>query len=182
MNRTLIDYFRLALAYFRAPRALRPWRAAPAAEEMEDSAQSRSYGSYGRRAQADSPSAEGVRTVLAVANTPSRRLLRSTLRSAIEKGDQAGQSFERLFEIAEPGLRARSHLIGARQCKSWMILFRRIAERNSRGEWKAGEALDWLMETVDYERHYTHLYGSGVASVERLASLHNFVRFRVTRV
>ena len=70
---------------------------APAAEEMEDSAQSRSYGSYGRRTHADSPSAEGVRTALAVANTPSRRLLRSALRSAIEKGDQAGQSFERIF-------------------------------------------------------------------------------------
>jgi len=176
-NRTLIDYFRLAFAYSKAPRALKPWRAAPAAEEMEDSAQSRSYGSYGRRTQADSPSAEGVRTVLAVANTPSRRLLRSALRSAIEKGDQAGQSLERIFarllspdESPFPSDRREA-------VQELDDLFRRIGERSSAGKWQAGEALDWLMETVDYERHYTHLYGSGVASVERIASLHNFVRF-----
>jgi superfamily I DNA/RNA helicase len=55
---------------------------------------------------------------------------------------------------------------------------RRIAERVAdEPSLKAGEMLDWIIASTGYDEHFTRYYGEGIASIERMASVRNFVTF-----
>lgn len=173
-NRTLIDYIRLSLVWNRPARDLPPGRAvrtAPGVDEEE--VYSRRRISYHK----DSPYGEATRTVLAVANTPSRKLPRITLQQAVERGGRGqtlGQSLEDLLDPTTTPLRAE-------QCETLQVLIDflyRIAERvTTEPGLKAGDILTWIAEQTSYHNHFCHYYGEGEASQERLASVDNFINF-----
>ena len=175
-NRTLIDYIRLALAWDELANALRPWREEREADD-EESAQSRSPRRYRLRG-GRGPYSEAVRTVLAVANTPSRMLPRIMLQQAIERGGRQGvslgASLEALLDVSESPLLAER-----RETLQELVDFlRRIAERvaNEPGL-KAGDMLNWIVDHTGYEAHFARYHGEGTASIERMASVCNFVNF-----
>ncbi|MGD9030731.1 MAG: ATP-dependent helicase, partial [Anaerolineae bacterium] len=176
-NRTLVDYLRLALQWDRPATAMRPMRDARATEDEEESAQGRASSHY-RLHYSHGPFGEAIRTVLAVANTPSRRLARVTLRKAVERGGQRGltlgASLEFLLDDRESPLSAQS-----RDNLHEMIDFlRRIREKlETEPDLKAGCLLQWIVDETDYYEHYSRYYGEGSASIRRIASIDNFIRF-----
>jgi len=180
-NRTLIDYIRLALAWGKPASAMKSWRSVREAREEEESAQSRPPGQYRRLSRSQyrhSPYGEAVRTVLAVANTPSRKLARIRLQRAVEKGSgqslSLGRSIEALLDEKTSPLSAER-----RQVLQELVDFlRRIAERVvNEPKLKAGDMLAWIVEHTDYQEHFARYYGEGMASIERMASVDNFVDF-----
>jgi len=176
-NRTLIDYIRLALAWDEPASVMKPWRSVRETVDSEEPAQSRTSSRYRLRYR-HSPHGEAVRTVLAVANTPSRMLARTTLQRAVERGGKQGlslgKSLEQLLDATSSPLRAER-----RETLQELVDFlHRIAERVA-GEpnLKAGEMLNWIVEHTGYREHYARYYGEGIASVERMASVDNFIAF-----
>ncbi len=180
-NRTLIDYFRLALAWRKSATALKPWRA-PAInndnnDDEEASAQERGVEHY-RRIQSKGPYAEAVRTVLAVANTPSRKLARKDLQKAVEQGSKQGMTLgdaiECLLDEHESPWPE-----GRRESLQELVDFLyRIAERcAAEPDWKAGDALAWIVKKLDYTQHFNDYYGEGLASQNRIDSVERFVSF-----
>lgn len=178
-NRTLVDYVRLALALDERARAMKPWRIPTPARDEEESAQSKAPEAYlcisGFKG---SLAGEAVRTVLAVANTPHRKLARSTLQQAVEQGAQkgwtVGQSLHQLTdETLSPWPAER------RQAMQELVDFLiRIRERvTAEPELKAGDLLAWIVDSTGYREHYRRHYGEGMASIERLQSVDNFLRF-----
>ncbi|GAB4537158.1 MAG: DNA helicase Rep [Anaerolineae bacterium] len=181
-NRTLVDYVRLALAWDQPARAMRPWRSPGGVADEEESAQSRVPGRYRTLASSQhSPYGEAVRTVLAVANTPSRRLSRIALQQAVERagrqGLSLGASLEGLLDEGESPLPA-----DRREALQELIGFlRRIAERvTHEPDLKAGELFSWIVEHTGYQEHFARYYGEGTASIERMASVDNFITFATT--
>ncbi len=178
-NRTLIDYIRLALAWQLPAAALKPWRVPKVSEgDAEASAQERDAAHYRRIGSGKGPYAEAVRTVLAVANTPSRKLARIKLQQAVETGGKhglrLGESLETLLDPEESPLPddRRAAL------EELVDFLRRIAERcNREPEWKAGEALQWLVESIDYYQHFEDYYGAGQSSEDRKMAVQQFIAF-----
>jgi DNA helicase-2/ATP-dependent DNA helicase PcrA len=172
-NRTLIDYVRLASAWDDPPEAMKPWRQLKERDD-EESAQSRTR----RRYRLRGPYAEAVRAVLAIANTPSRKLARTMLQQAVERGGRQGLSIggslEALLDVRESPLPAERREV----LQALIDFLQRIKERvASEPGLKANEMLSWIMEHTGYEEHFSRYYGEGTASIERMASVQNFVRF-----
>jgi DNA helicase-2/ATP-dependent DNA helicase PcrA len=176
-NRTLIDYVRLALAWDKPANTLRPWRAVTA-EDDEESAQERAAMHYRRIALREGLCAEAVRIVLAVANTPSRMLARTVLQKAVQDGHAEGMM---LGASVEALLDAHTSPLPEERRESLQELVdfvRRIAERcSAEPTWKAGEALQWVIDSLDYCRHFSNYYGEGQDSAIRAASVQKFVGF-----
>lgn len=180
-NRTLIDYFRLALAWRKPATGLKPWRAPTANNDNNDdeeaSAQERGVEHY-RRIQSKGPYAEAVRTVLAVANTPSRKLARKDLQKAVEQGSRQrmplGDAIECLLDSREsPWPEERRERL-----QELVEFLYRIAERcAAEPDWKAGDALAWIVKKLDYTQHFNDYYGEGLASQNRIDSVERFVSF-----
>ena len=176
-NRTLVDYIRLALAWDEPASVMKPWRSVRETVDSEESAQSRTPSRYRLRYKHGSYS-EAVRTVLAVANTPSRMLARTTLQRAVERGGEQGlplgASLEQLLNATSSPLPAER-----RETLQELIDFlRRIAERvGGEPNLKAGHVLNWIVEHTGYQEHFARYYGEGIASVERMASVDNFIAF-----
>jgi DNA helicase-2/ATP-dependent DNA helicase PcrA len=176
-NRTLIDYVRLALVWDKPATALKPWRG-PAVEEDEASAQERGVGYYRRTVLGKGPYVEAVRTVLAVANTPSRKLARTVLKKALEDGGKQGMtlgaSLEALLDTHDSPLPE-----DRRESLQGLVDFvRRIAERCAAdATWKAGDALQWLEHSLDYCQHFSVYYGEGLGSEMRIESVRRFIAF-----
>ena len=125
-----------------------------------------------------SPTGEAVRTVLAVANTPYRKLARIQLQHAIEqganKGWTIGQSLHQLIDEALSPWPAER-----REAMQELLNFlARIRERvtNEPGL-KAGDLLAWIVDNTRYREHFKCHYGEGMASIERLLSVDNFLTF-----
>lgn|GEM_PF-372732 len=177
-NRTLIDYVRLALAWNKSAAALKPWRISTTSEIGEASAQERSAGHYRQMAIGKGPYAEAVRTVLAVANTPSRKLARTVLQKAVEKGGKQGmtlgESLEALLDEYDSPLSEER-----RESMAELVDFiHRIAERcKKEPDWKAGDALQWLVKSLDYTQHFAEYYGEGMSSEIRIGSVEQFMAF-----
>jgi DNA helicase-2/ATP-dependent DNA helicase PcrA len=179
-NRTLIDYVRLALTLEQPIGVLKPWRQSRSGMDAEEAAQARSPSHYRHTNLHKGPYGETVRAVLAVANTPSRRLPRRVLASAVEKGGDAGfslwQVFDALLDIRESPISEE----GRENLREWMNLLVRVGERvQNEPDLKAGELLSWLVESLDYYEHFTSYYGKGSPSIERISAVRNFVNFAV---
>jgi len=176
-NRTLIDYIRLALAWHEPASAMKPWRAERESVDNEESAQSRAPSRYRLRYK-HGPYSEAVRTVLAVANTPSRMLPRVTLQRAVENGGKQGSS---LGESLEALLDSRDSPLPAERRETLQELIdflHRIAERvTNEPNLKAGDMLEWIVKHTGYREHFARYYGEGIASVRRMASVDNFISF-----
>jgi len=176
-NRTLVDYIRLALVLDAPADSMKPWRPAKDEPEGEEPAQARTPGRF-RRPIVHGPTGEAIRTVLAVANTPSRRLPRTALRRAVEtgfeKGLTVGQSLGTLVDPKDSPLRAEQR----EEMQTWLGFLSRIAERVAAAPaLQAHEMLAWIVDHTDYEKHSTHYYGEGMASFERITSFRNFIAF-----
>jgi DNA helicase-2/ATP-dependent DNA helicase PcrA len=176
-NRTLIDYIRLALTWDKPATALKPWRV-PAMEEDEASAQERDAGYYQRVVLGKGPYAEAVRTVLAVANTPSRKLARVVLQKAVENGSRQGMtlgaSLEALLDAHDSPLPEERR----ESLQELVDFIQRIAERCAAdATWKAGNALQWIERSLDYCQHFSDYYGEGLGSEMRIGSVRRFVAF-----
>jgi DNA helicase-2/ATP-dependent DNA helicase PcrA len=176
-NRTLVDYIRVAQHLDQPPSAMKPWGAARPVEEEEDPVQARSPLRYRFRPRR-SPCGEAVRAVLAVANTPSRMLLRSALQNAVEKGHNRGwslgQSLEALLDPYESPLPAERR----ENMQALIDLLARIRERIlQEPDLKAGDLLNWIVEHTRYLEHFSHYYGEGLESSLRVESVLNFIHF-----
>ncbi|MBN2004326.1 MAG: ATP-dependent helicase [Anaerolineae bacterium] len=177
-NRTLVDYIRLALAWNKPAAVLKAWRLPATGDVGETSAQERGASYYRRVALGKGPYAEAVRTVLAVANTPSRKLARTVLQKAVENGGKQGitlgESLEALLDVQESPLSEER-----RESLEELVDFvHRIAERcEKEPDWKAGDALQWLEKSLDYCQHFTGYYGEGSASESRIGSVSAFIDF-----
>lgn len=176
-NRTLIDYVRLALALDAPADSMKPWRPITDEPEGEEPAQARTPGRF-RRPIVHGPTGEAIRTVLAVANTPSRRLPRTALRRAVETGFErgltVGQSLSMLADPQVSPLRAEQR----EETQTWLDFLSRIGERvMSEPALQAHHLLAWIVEHTGYEKHFAHYYGEGMASFERITSFRNFINF-----
>jgi len=175
-NRTLVDYVRLAMAWDEPATAMKPWRSVQETADDEESAQSRAPSRH--RLRRRGPYGEAIRAVLAVANTPSRKLARIVLRKAVERGGKQGlslgESLEALLDDRESPLSAEP-----REALQDLIDFlRRIAERvTNEPDLKAGDLLNWIVKHTDYYEHFTRYYGEGMGSVRRITSIDNFIAF-----
>lgn len=174
-NRTLIDYVRLALALNLQAKELRPWHSVKTQRVEEDAYQARDYRRHTLQA---GPSGEAIRMVLAVANTPSRMLARKVLQQAIERGASLGltvsASLETLLDPENSPLRAERR----ESLQELLDFLYRIAEQlGQKSAPKAGEFLSWIIDTLDYQKHFTNYYGEGEASSERINSVGNFLSF-----
>jgi len=176
-NRTLVDYIRVAQHLDRPPSAMKPWGASRPVEDEEDPVQARSPLRYRSRA-GRSPCGEAVRAVLAVANTPSRGLLRSVLQNAVEKGHDRRWSLDRSLEaLLDP---QESPLPAERRenMQALIDLLVRIRERIlQEPDLKAGDLLNWIVEHTRYLEHFSHYYGEGLESSQRKMSVQNFISF-----
>ncbi len=174
-NRTLIDYIRLAQALDRHAKTLRPWRSVKTDGDNEEPIQSR----HRRAARSgQGPYAEAVRTVLAVANTPSRKLSRQLLRQAVEQGAARGftlgRSLEDLLDSAESPLWAEPR----ETLQELLGFLHRLDERlDQEPGLKAGALLEWIVKHTGYQEHFARYYGEGEASIERMSSVDNFIQF-----
>lgn len=176
-NRTLIDYFRLALAWRKPATALKPWRASTTRDDEEASAQERGVEHY-RRIKSKGPYAEAVRTVLAVANTPSRKLVRSALQEAVERGSKEGKTLGDAIECLLDDRESPWPEDRRESLQELVDFLHRIAERcMAEPNWKAGDALGWVVEKLDYTQHFNDYYGEGSASQNRIDSVGRFVDF-----
>ncbi len=176
-NRTLIDYMRLALALDQHPSALKPWFIHDRQGDRDTSVQERDT-SYYRWHKKRGSYDETIRTFLAIANTPSRKLLRSTLMKAIEAGGRQGKTIRQslallLDEKESPWPEERRE-----KFQELFDVLARISERiRDDPKWSAGDALRWLVETLDYLQHFETYYGEGTASDQRIASVNIFIGF-----
>lgn len=178
-NRTLVDYVRLALAWGNAANTMKSWRSAKPVHDEEESAQSKTPDQYQHLLGFQQSSCgEAIRTVLAVANTPSRKLARSRLQQALEQGAQMGwtlgQSLRQLVDDQSSGLPVERREI----LQELIDFLLRIRERvMNEPELMAGELLSWIVDSTGYRDHFSRYYGDGMASIERLGSVDNFLGF-----
>ena len=175
-NRVLLDYIRLALALDKPPAALEPWRNGQDGTEGEEPPQSRVL----RRQsfQYKGPYGEAIQTILSVANTPNRLLSRIALRKAVDRGGKRGRSLEAalswLVQSRESYLPTERH----EALRDLIGFLHRIAERiENEPTLEAGELLDWMIDYLEYREHFEDYYGEGRASLDRIASVNNFVSF-----
>jgi len=181
-NRTLIDYIRLAQAWDLPINALKPWRTAKApsaSDDAEEPAQARTYRYSGRGLRLDGGEySEAIRTLQAIANTPNRKIARSVSEALIKSAGQRGLTIgEALGQLVDDRL---SPLPADRRetAQELVDFLRRLLERlNEKPLPKAGELLHWMVETLDYERHFVEFYGNGETSWDHLASIRNFIWF-----
>lgn len=181
-NRTLIDYIRLAQAWDLPVNALKPWRTARVptqSDDEEEPAQARTYRHSGRGLRLDGGEySEATRTLQAVANTPNRKIARSVseaiMKAATQRGLTIGEAISQLVDDRESPLPA-----DRRETAQELVDFlRRLRERlNEKPLARAGELLSWMIETLNYERHFVEYYGQGQASWDRLSSIRNFIWF-----
>ena len=181
-NRTLIDYIRLAQAWDLPVGALKPWRTTrkpTQSEDEEEPAQARTYRYSGRSLRLDGGEySEATRTLQAIANTPNRRIARSVSEALITNAGQHGLTIgEAIGQLVDDRL---SPLPADRRetAQELVDFLRRLRERlNEKPLATAGELLSWMIETLNYERHFVEYYGQGQASWDRLSSIRNFIRF-----
>jgi DNA helicase-2/ATP-dependent DNA helicase PcrA len=176
-NRTLIDYVRLALNWDRPATAMKPLRTVRATKDEEESAQSRASSHY-RLRYSHGPFGEAIRTVLAVANTPSRKLARVSLRKAVERGGRRGLALGASLELLVDDQESPLSVESRDNLHELVDFLRRIRERvEGEPNLKAGDLLEWIVEHTDYYEHYSRYYGEGFASLQRIASIGNFIGF-----
>jgi len=177
-NRTLIDYIRLALAWDEPANMLRPWRVPVGLNDDPEEAVAGQYQPY--TLAHDTPTAEAVRIVLAVANTPFRKLSRDILSRAVERGYAGGLSLgETLLKLHETN---DSALPGERRdaMRELTDILRRIRERvltETMPKLAAADLLAWLVDSVGYYEHFQKYYGSEAASGDRINSVKNFLLY-----
>jgi len=173
-NRTLIDYIRLAMSLNLHARAIKEWKVAYGNDSDENNRRQ----SYRRTRSRSSLAAEAVRMVLAVANTPSRKLPRKYLQAAIEQGALAGKT---ILQSLNDLLKATDTPLRHEQCETLGELLDFLQRINERilgaSDLKAVDLLQWIVKHTEYEEHYTRYYGQGEASTERIESVKNFITF-----
>ncbi|MEQ8168834.1 MAG: ATP-dependent helicase [Candidatus Eremiobacterota bacterium] len=159
-NKTLVDYIRLALAWNYPAKSMK----IPEGKRR------------GKNSISECP--EALRTVLAVANTPSRKLSRVMVQKAVERGHRnnmtLGESLLLLIdERKSPFSKAQ------RSSMEELVNFlHRISERiASEPSLKAGEMMEWIFDSTGYENHFKDYYGDGIVSYEKLASVKHFISF-----
>ncbi len=169
-NRTLCDYVRLALALDKPANQMRPWRVYVGDIDEDDGRTN--------RATKLEPHQEAVRTVLSIANTPNRKLPRTALGPVIERQCQQGATFREAFApLLDP---FKSPLLAERRevLQELLDFLLRIRERvEAEVKLSAGDLLEWIVEHTGYFAHFERYYGGKEASIERIASVRNFLRF-----
>lgn len=132
---------------------------------------------YIRLSQAltDRPTAQAERWLLAVANTPSRKLPRETLSRAMALG-QTNRVTVRQSLLDAP-LRGIQH----ERLEQLVAFLDRLAERlATEPDLTAGDLLRWMVETLWYLRHFDDYYGQGETSHERQAAVVHFLVYAAT--
>lgn len=178
-NRTLLDYIRLAQAWDIPAQAMPVWRLPLVQQDPRELDESFSIdaasASFSKQNQ---PVRETVRTVVAVANTPYRKIARQVLQRAIEQGDRQGLTIGRsLLALLDPVTSPVS--ASSREILQELFDFvQRIRERISTNPLPAAdELLQWIIDSTRYDEHYLRLYGPDTGSNDRLLSIGNFVCF-----
>ena len=178
-NRTLIDYIRVAHAWDWPVTALRPWRATVIEDDNEEPAQARVTrgGGHGQRFN-DEAYGEATRALQAIANTPSRRIARTAtemvIKVAAQRGLTIGQAVKQLIDDRLSPLTVENR----EKAQELVDFLLRIRERLAQTPpASAGEILKWIVDCLDYRRHFEQYYGEGQASIDRITSVDNFVNF-----
>lgn len=110
-----------------------------------------------------------------VANVPNRRIRHADIEDMVDRARRAKQTLRQMLEYAED--EHTSFLPRAkREAFSGLIdILFRIDERLT-GEpgLTACEFFTWLIDAVDYERHFVNYYGPGLDSTDRLNTVRSF--------
>src|SRR5690606_29233054 len=119
-----------------------------------------------------------VDKVLNIANKPTRYLPRRMLERALDGGRLYDQTvrdvLERLILSSESTLSHRQR----DELDFFLELLSRIAERGEEEpNWKAGDALQWLVDALDYMSYFDDYYGPGETSYDRQSSVLSFLSF-----
>lgn len=125
------------------------------------------------------PESEGQ--LLAVANTPSRRLRRDMLRTAMRVGRIRGLNMIAALTalVDEPDSALTKQQAG--QVNELLDLLEQLRGRlDSEPQINAGELLGWLVQTVGYLAHFDDYYGRGESAVERKFAVRRFVDYART--
>jgi len=123
----------------------------------------------------EKPTAQAERWLLAVANTPSRKLPREALSRATELGRLKKQTAE------EALLSAPLNGIQHERLEQLVGFLNSLADRlTTEPDLLAGELLRWMVETLAYLDHFEDYYGKGEASQERQAAVVNFLIYAAT--
>jgi DNA helicase-2/ATP-dependent DNA helicase PcrA len=119
-----------------------------------------------------------VQKVLNIVNKPSRYIPRRMVERALDGGRLYDQTvrdvLQRLIMSSESTLSQKQRY----ELDLFLELLGRIAERvEEEPNWKAGDALQWLVDALDYMSYFDDYYGPGETSYDRLYSVLSFLNF-----
>ena len=96
------------------------------------------------------------------------------MKAAAQRSLTIGEAVNQLVDDRESPLPADRR----ETAQEFVDFLRRLQERlNEKPLARAGELLSWMVETLNYERHFVVYYGEGQASWDRLSSIRNFIWF-----
>ncbi len=121
---------------------------------------------------------EGEDQLLAIANTPSRKLRRDVLRAAMRAGRIGGLSaIAALTALVDGHGSTLSKWQGGQVNELLDFLERLRARLDGEPRLGAGELLYWLVGSLGYLAHFDDYYGRGESAVERKFAVRRFVDY-----
>ena len=120
---------------------------------------------------------ESSRWLLNVANKPSRMLSRTTLNKLLQTGKYRNWSLKALVESA---IQDRSLGLGSWQVETVIKLHEfmsGLSQKLQEPTTKAGDTLDWMVQSLDYLAYFQDYYGKGEHSDEKKFAVLSFIRY-----
>jgi len=115
--------------------------------------------------------------LLSVANKPSRMLSRSLLKKMISTARHKKMSTHQVLEEAVNGYSFALNRWQAGRVQELWDFLERLQARVNDPNVKAGDLLDWMVETLGYLDYFQNYYGKGEHSDEKSHAVQNFIRY-----
>ncbi|TVR03394.1 MAG: ATP-dependent helicase, partial [Desulfovibrionales bacterium] len=115
--------------------------------------------------------------LLSVANTPNRKLARNALTRAIASAHQRKESTRDALEFLADSPMSPMSKLQREAATDLLQVLERIREKIEKGDAPADDFLNWLVQMLDYLKHFDDYYGQGEHSEERKQAVLTFCRF-----
>ena len=114
-----------------------------------------------------------------VANTPNRKLSRNALTKAMSSAHQRKESIRDALSFLSDSPLTPLSRTQREQAESLNHCLERIHEKLENGDIPAGELLEWLVDMLDYLKHFDDYYGKGEHSEERKQAVLTFCSYAI---
>ncbi len=115
--------------------------------------------------------------LLSIANTPNRKLGKNALIKSMSSAHQRKESTREALIFLSGNPMSPYNQTQQGQIGQLLQHLELIKEKAAHGDMQAGSLLQWLVELLDYLKHFDDYYGQGESSEERKQAVLTFCRF-----